>query len=122
MRHHGRFVDMRVIHERMLRTDLRFQAEARATAAKRQPPVVVEVAIVPVSINIDGPVVEVALEPTAAELFGEPVPGEAVQSRELLDLYDGYTPRGRFMRRLDGRWMRLGGLQGAPKGQSDDDV
>ena len=52
-----RFVDMRVIHQRMLRKDLRMQAEARRRSARVQP--VVDVAIIPVSETAG--VVDIAL-------------------------------------------------------------
>jgi hypothetical protein len=85
-----RFVPSSTIRDRMDRKDLRFQADARRRAAQldaaiegfRQRtgrpakaglvPAVVEVAIVPVSIDTPpGPVVEVELHP-----FGDVPPGE----------------------------------------------
>ncbi len=79
-------------------------------APKSTVPVVVDVAIVPVPGVPAGPVVDVTLEPTGADVFGEPVPGEAVQSRNPIDPCTAYAPRwlrGRFGRRLDGKPVRL---------------
>jgi hypothetical protein len=105
-----KFVPQSTLNRRMLRKDLRFQAEARRRIADqcRQP--VVDVAIVPVPDQPVGPVVDVTLEPAEAHPFGEPVPGEAVDVPDRLDPCAGYTPRnlrGSWGRRMDGKPVRL---------------
>ncbi len=70
---------------------------------------VVDVAIVPVPDVPPGPVVDVTLEQTGADVFGEPVPGDAVSVPDF-DPCTAYAPgwlRGRFGRRLDGTPVRL---------------
>ncbi len=118
MSRHGRFVDARVIRDRMDRKDARLARELEAFRTRTQPgtgysgvrlnapkvPVVVEPAIVPVSLGTPGPVVDVTLEP---------LPGPAPIPEDFDPCAD-YSPRGRFGRRLDGRPVRLGGLQGPP--------
>ncbi len=76
----------------------------------------IEVAIIPTDpAAFEAAIVDVALEPTGADVFGEPVPGEAVQARLPIDPCPGYAPRflrGRFGRRMDGKPVRL------PKGRT----
>jgi hypothetical protein len=80
-----------------------------------KPPVrpVVDVAIIPTDPDAcDAAIVDVTLEPTGADVFGEPVPGEAVVARERIDPCSGYAPRylrSRFGRRMDGKPVRLKG-------------
>lgn len=52
-------------------------------------------------------------ELTGADVFGEPVPGEAVEIH-IGNPTAGYTPRGRFARLLNGKPVRLDGPQGPP--------
>ncbi len=54
-----------------------------------------------------------ALEARLTAAFGPAVPGQPVMSTTG-DTLAGYTPRGRFARRSDGRPVRLGGAQGRP--------
>jgi hypothetical protein len=55
---------------------------------------------------------EALTEPTGADVFGEPVPGEAVTIADV-DPCQGETPRARWTRRTDGRPVRLD-AQGRP--------
>lgn len=59
-------------------------------------------------------------EKTAEEMFGEPIPGEAVKHKDV-DPLRGYRQRPKFRRRLDGRLYPVDVKREVPETELPDD-